>query len=197
MKILGLTGGIGSGKSTVSRMLAEAGFTIVDADKIARLVVEFGQPALTELAEAFGPDILSDDGTLNRGLLARRAFASPEATAQLNSITHPRIEQERRRQFAQAEKAGANWVVYDMPLLIEQGAHKDVDYVVVVDVPVDIRVERLIRSRGMDESDARKRIAAQVGDDERRKVADTILDNSGSLEELEAQVTQLIATLRG
>lgn len=196
MKKLGLTGGIGSGKSTVSQMLADAGLTIVDADKIARLVVEPGQPALEELAAAFGADILRPDGTLNRSLLAHRAFASPEATAQLNAITHPRIEEERERQFAAAEECGADWVVYDMPLLVEQGAHKAMDYVVVVDVPADVRIRRLVESRGMDADDARKRIAAQVSDEERRKAADTVLDNSGSIEQLRAQVADLVRSLR-
>ena len=153
---IGLTGGIGSGKSTVAALLAEAGLEIVDADRIAREVVEPGRPALAELAEAFGADILSTDGTLNRGEPATRA------------------------------------VVYDMPLLIEQGLDARMDLTVVVDVPAETRVQRLVAQRGMDESDARARIAAQISDERRRAAADVVLDNSGPREALDAQVAELV-----
>lgn len=189
---IGLTGGIGSGKSTVAALLAEAGLEIVDADRIAREVVEPGRPALAELAEAFGADILSTDGTLNRGELARRAFVDPEHTELLNSITHPRISAETARRFAVAEAAGTRAVVYDMPLLIEQGLDAGMDLTVVVDVPAETRVQRLVAQRGMDESDARARIAAQISDERRRAAADVVLDNSGPREALDAQVAELV-----
>lgn len=189
---IGLTGGIGSGKSTVANLLADAGLEIVDADRIAREVVEPGQPALAELAEAFGADILNADGTLNRGELARRAFVDPEHTGLLNSITHPRISAETTRRFAAAEAAGTRAVVYDMPLLIEQGLDAGMDLTVVVDVPAETRVQRLVAQRGMDENDARARIAAQISDERRRAAADVVLDNSGPREALDAQVDELV-----
>lgn len=189
---IGLTGGIGSGKSTVAALLAEAGLEIVDADRIAREVVEPGRPALAELAEAFGADILNADGTLDRGELARRAFVDAEHTGLLNSITHPRISAETARRFAAAEAAGTRAVVYDMPLLIEQGLDAGMDLTVVVDVPAETRVQRLVAQRGMDESDARARIAAQISDGRRRSAADVVLDNSGPREALDAQVAELV-----
>ena len=189
---IGLTGGIGSGKSTVAALLAEAGLEIVDADRIAREVVEPGRPALAELAEAFGADILSTDGTLNRGELARRAFVDPEHTELLNSITHPRISAETARRYAGAEAAGTPAVGYDMPLLIEQGLGARLAPPVVVDVPAETRVQRLVAQRGMDESDARARIAAQISDERRRAAADVVLDNSGPREALDAQVAELV-----
>lgn len=187
MFIIGLTGGIGSGKSTVSARLAELGVSIVDADLIARQVVEPGQPALAELAEQFD-DVLNPDGTLNRAALAQQAFASAEATAQLNAITHPRIQAETARQFAAAEAAGAEVLVYDMPLLIENGEAERMDHVLVVDTEDELRVQRLVTYRGIDEADARRRIAAQVDRATRLAAADTVLDNNGTTAELVAQV---------
>ena len=124
MKLIGLTGGIGSGKSTVAQLLLHHGWELVDADQIARDIVEPGQPALAELADAFGEDILQADGSLDRGLLASRAFASREKTDLLNSITHPRIQEETQARFDSARRAGADFVVYDMPLLVDKGLHK-------------------------------------------------------------------------
>lgn len=117
---IGLTGGIGSGKSTVADLLSSEGFLIVDADQVARDIVEPGQPALAELAEAFGQDILKPDGTLDRAGLAAKAFVSEEQTALLNAITHPRIAEESARRFNEAEDQGAKVAVYDMPLLVEK-----------------------------------------------------------------------------
>ncbi|GAB3940265.1 dephospho-CoA kinase [Corynebacterium tapiri] len=195
MKLIGLTGGIGSGKSTVARRLVEHGFTIVDADAIAREVVEPGQPALAELAEEFGADILDEDGALRRSVLAQRAFATAEATAALNAITHPRIREETNRQFAEAEQCGDRVVIYDMPLLVEQGLHNDMDLTVVVDVAAETRVRRLVESRGLEEDDARRRIAAQISDEKRREAADVVIDNNVGLPELYAQVDELAARL--
>lgn len=191
---VGLTGGIGSGKSTAASRLQELGATIIDADQVAREIVEPGQPALTELAEAFG-GILNDDGSLNRGELARQAFASSEATEKLNSITHPRIRERTQELFAGAEESGADVVVYDMPLLIENGEYKQMDHVLVVDAPDDVRVERLVNQRGLDEGDARRRIAAQIDRETRLQAADTVLDNGGGREELIAQVDRFWETI--
>lgn len=184
---IGVTGGIGSGKSTVSKRLAEHGAFVVDADQIAREIVEPGQPALQELSGAF-TDVLLPDGTLNRGELAKQAFATTEATTKLNAITHPRIRERTQQLFAQAEAAGESVLVYDMPLLIENGEYKSMDHVVVVDVPDEIRVQRLVEFRGLVEADARARIAAQIDRQSRLDAADTVLDNSGTVEDLLQQV---------
>ncbi|WP_312099567.1 dephospho-CoA kinase [Corynebacterium dentalis] len=190
---IGVTGGIGSGKSTVSKRLQELGAVIIDADKVAREIVEPGQPALKELDEAFA-GVLNEDGTLNRAELARQAFATPEATEKLNSITHPRIRERTNGLFAQAEQAGEDVVVYDMPLLIENGETSRVDHVLVVDAPDEVRVRRLVESRGLDESDAKARIKAQIDRESRLAAADTVLDNGGTVDELLAQVDQFWST---
>lgn len=190
---IGVTGGIGSGKSTVSQRLQELGAVIIDADKVAREIVEPGQPALEELDAAFA-GVLNEDGTLNRAELARQAFATPEATQKLNSITHPRIRERTNALFAQAEQAGEDVVVYDMPLLIENGETSRVDHVLVVDAPDEVRVRRLVESRGLDESDAKARIKAQIDRDSRLAAADTVLDNGGTVDELLAQVDQFWST---
>ncbi len=192
MKLIGLTGGIGSGKSTVARLLKEQGWTVVDADQIARDIVEPGEPALTELAEAFGADIIREDGSLNRGLLATRAFGDAASTQRLNDITHPRIEAETQRRFDAARSAGEEFVVYDMPLLVDKGLHTGMDYTIVVDVDVATRVQRLVEFRSLDETDARRRIAAQISDDARLAVADFVIDNNGALEELPGQVERVV-----
>ena len=196
MKLIGLTGGIGSGKSTVAQLLEEQGWVLVDADRIARDIVEPGQPALAELAEAFGEDILRADGTLDRGLLASRAFASREKTDLLNSITHPRIHEETQARFDAARRAGEEFVVYDVPLLVDNGLHKDMDATIVVDVDVEERVRRLVEFRGLEEDDARRRIAAQIPDDVRRAAADVIIDNNGPREALDAQVAEVVEELK-
>ncbi|MHA7686531.1 dephospho-CoA kinase [Corynebacterium evansiae] len=187
MITIGLTGGIGSGKSTVSSRLAELGAFIVDADLVAREIVEPGQPALAELADAFD-GVLNPDGTLNRAELARQAFATPEATEKLNAITHPRIRARTEELFKQGRESGAQVLVYDMPLLIENGEVDKVDHVLVVDAPDELRIDRLVQHRGLDEDDARRRIAAQIDRATRLNTADTVLDNSGTVEQLLEQV---------
>ena len=192
MKKVGLTGGIGSGKSTVARMLADEGFPVVDADQIAREFMEPGSPVLAQVAEVFGEDLIDDTGALNRAELAKRAFSSTEQTEKLNALTHPAIRAESNRRFDEAEKAGARAVIYDMPLLVDLGLHHDMDMTVVVDVDVDERVRRLVDKRGLTEADARARIAQQVDDDTRRAAADIVVDNNGPLEALAAQVEKVV-----
>lgn len=192
MKIIGLTGGIGSGKTSVADLLRSHGLPVIDADQLARDVVEPGQPALAELADAFGADILHADGTLNRGELAARAFASEDATQRLNDITHPRIMALRDELIDDARDDGEPAVIYDMPLLVEKGQHEDMDLVVVVHVDVEKRIERLVNGRGLDEGDVRRRIAAQATDEERLAVADVVIDNNGLREKLEPQVQALV-----
>ena len=194
---IGLTGGIGSGKSTVADLLSSEGFLIVDADQVARDIVEPGQPALAELVEAFGEDILKPDGTLDRPGLAAKAFIGEEQTALLNAITHPRIAEESARRFAEAEARGDKVAVYDMPLLVEKGLNRKMDLVIVVDVEVEERVRRLVAKRGLSEEDVRRRIASQVPDDIRLQAADIVVDNNGSLEDLHAEAGKLISEILG
>ena len=193
---IALTGGIGSGKSTVSRLLQAKGAVIVDADAIAREIVEPGEPALGEIVDAFGPEMIAADGTLDRARLAAVVFADGAALARLNEITHPRIAA-RSAELLSAAPEGAV-VVYDMPLLVEQGpqALAGWDAIVVVDAPDEVRLERLV-ARGMEREDATRRLEAQVGREERRAVADHVLDNSRDLPSLARQVDDLWALLTG
>lgn len=190
MRLIGLTGGIGSGKTTVARMLGDRGFHVVDADAIARDIVAPGSPALQELSETFGSGILLPDGSLNRGELAARAFIDKEHTELLNSITHPRIHEETQRRIAEAPGD----VVYDMPLLVDNDLHHDMDLVIVVDVDPETRVKRLA-GRGIGEEDARRRIAAQIPDEVRRAAAHIIIDNNGAPEDLLPQVEAAVAKI--
>lgn len=195
MKKVGLTGGIGSGKSTVAAMLADAGFAVLDADQIAREIMEPGSPVLDEVTEVFGADLIDADGALDRGELARRAFATKDETAKLNAITHPSIREESKRRFAEAEARGERACIYDMPLLVDLGLNNDMDLTVVVDVDVEERVRRLVEKRGLDEADARARIAQQIDDATRNAAADVLIDNNGALEDLEPQVAKLVEIL--
>ncbi|MCG7252307.1 dephospho-CoA kinase [Corynebacterium pseudodiphtheriticum] len=196
MKIIGLTGGIGSGKSTVARSLQEHGFPIVDADLIAREIVEPGQPALAELAKEFGEDILNADGSLDRGLLASRAFTTKDTTQRLNDITHPRINQRTQELFDEARENGAEAVIYDMPLLIDKGLHKDMDATIVVHAAEHVRLERLTTKRGLDVDDVRRRINAQIDDETRKQHADILLDNNGTEEDLTQQIAQAVDKIK-
>ena len=178
---IGLTGGIGAGKSTVSATFSECGGIVVDGDVIAREVVEPGTEGLKALVEAFGDDILLPDGALNRPALAAKAFVDDEKRALLNGIVHPLVGQ-RRMEIIESVPDDAV-VVEDIPLLVETGMAPMFPLVVVVTAPVETRVGRLIK-RGMDEADARTRIAAQAPEEQRRAIADVLLDNSGSQDEL-------------
>ena len=189
-----LTGGIGSGKSEVSAMLARRGAVIVDADQVARQIVEPGQPALAEIAAEFGPGVMQEDGTLDRPALAEVAFTDPAKLARLNEITHPRIAQ-RTRQLLDAAPLGSV-VVYDMPLLVENGQAQGWDLVVVVDAPDEVRVQRLTEFRGLPEADIRARMAAQASSEERNAVADVVLDNGSDRAALKVQVEALWEGLR-
>ena len=193
MRRIGLTGGIGSGKSTVAGMLEARGAVIIDADAIARGLVEPGQPALVALADEFGESILQPDGSLSRASLASLAFRDPGTTDRLNAIMHPLIAEESRRLMDSAPSDAV--VVYDMPLLVETGQQSLVDMVVVVDVPEEMQVERAVGMRGLDAEDVRRRMAVQATRDQRRAVADVVIENSGSLDETEAQVDRLWRTL--
>lgn len=196
MYLVGLTGGIGSGKSTVAARLAEHGVPVVDADRIAREIVEPGEPALAELVAHFGEQILTEEGRLDRAGLAALAFVDDEQRGVLNAITHPRIEQRTRARLEQLQVDGAPLAVLDHPLLLEGDPHERVDTVVVVLAPEEMRIARLVEQRGLDEHDVRARMRAQVDDDTRRAAADHVIDNDGDLDTLRARTDELLATLR-
>ncbi len=182
---IGLTGGIGSGKSTVAGLLAAREARIVDADRIAREVVEPGTPGLQAVVTAFGDGVLTPEGTLDRPALAAIVFADPGARRRLDGIVHPLVRARAAELVAAAPPDAV--VVQDVPLLVETGQAGSYDLVLVVEADLDTRVRRLV-GRGLSEDDARARIAAQATDEQRRAVADVVLDNSGTVEELEAQV---------
>ncbi|GAA4189955.1 dephospho-CoA kinase [Microbispora amethystogenes] len=186
---VGLTGGIGSGKSEVSRRLAARGAVVVDADKIAREVVEPGTPGLAQIVAAFGEGVLRPDGTLDRERLGSIVFADTEKLRILNGIVHPKVGE--RSEQLQREAPDDAVVVYDVPLLAENNLAPLYDVVIVVDTPDDVRLERLLRSRGMSEADARARIAAQASREDRLRIADIVIGNEGSLDQLEAQVDRV------
>lgn len=194
MYLIGLTGGIASGKSTVARRLAEHGAVIVDADRIAREVVEPGTPALRAIAERFGSEVIAADGSLNRPALGAIVFTDERARLDLNGITHPAVVAESQRQFAAA--AADAVVVYDVPLLAEGRGSAEFREVVVVHAPAETRIRRLVDLRGMAEPEARNRVASQASDEERLAMADVVIDSSGTLEETLAQADALWQRLR-
>ena len=193
--MVGLTGGIGSGKSTVAAMLAERGAVVVDADQLAREAVVVGTDGYRAVVDRFGSEVVAGDGTLDRRALAGVVFDDPAALADLNAIVHPAV----RAAIAErvAELAGTDAVVVlEIPLLVESGLSYGASRVIVVDCPEDVAVGRLGQARGMDEADARRRIAAQVSRAERLAAADVVIDNAGPLDDLGPQVDALWAALR-
>ncbi|RJL24735.1 dephospho-CoA kinase [Bailinhaonella thermotolerans] len=192
---VGLTGGIGSGKSEVSRRLSEAGAIVIDADKIAREVVEPGTPGLARVVEEFGEEVLRPDGGLDRERLGSIVFADRDRLAALNAIVHPLVG-ERVAELQEAAPPDSV-LVYDVPLLVENGLAAMYDVVVVVDASEPTRLDRLVRLRGMTEADAKARIAAQADRETRLAAADVVIDNDGPLEDLDRQVAALWRDLRG
>jgi dephospho-CoA kinase len=182
---VGLTGGVGSGKSTVAKLLAGHGAVVIDADAIAREVVEPGTPGFDAVVEAFGADIVGPDGRLDRPALAAIVFGDEQRRVQLNAIVHPLVGQ-RTIEVAQAAAPDAV-VVYDIPLLVENDMAGGFDFVIVVAADVATRLARL-EARGMAEADARERMGAQASDEQRRAVADAVIENDGSLDDLGAAV---------
>ncbi|MFE6685391.1 dephospho-CoA kinase [Streptomyces sp. NPDC057743] len=192
---VGLTGGIGAGKSEVSRLLASYGAVIVDADKIAREVVEPGTPGLAAVVEEFGADVLAPDGTLDRPRLGALVFADQEKLKALNAIVHPLVG--ARSAELEASAGPDAVVVHDVPLLTENGLAPLYDLVVVVDATPQTQLDRLVRLRGMTEDEATQRMAAQATREERLAIADLVIDNDGPLEALEPQVRAVWERLRG
>lgn len=185
MILLGLTGGIGSGKSSVAQLLSARGAIVIDSDAIAREMQAAGSPLLAQLVERFG-DVLNEDGSLNRAQLASIVFPSPENVKALNAIMHPAIGKEMSRRLDE-QRTTNNLVVLDIPLLVEN-PRKGLSGVLVVDIDTELAVERVVKHRGMDADDVRARISRQSTREQRVAIADRIIDNSGSLEDLERQV---------
>ena len=197
---VGLTGGIGSGKSEVSRRLAARGAVIIDADVAAREVVAPGMPGLAQIAEAFGPEVLGPDGALDREQLGAIVFRDPALRAKLNAIVHPLVREWMTIAERAAEAATATGrdliVVHDVPLLAESRRADGFDLVIVVDVPPELQVQRLVRQRGMTPDQARARMAAQASRDQRLAIAGLVIDNSGSLDDLDRRVAEVWADLQ-
>lgn len=194
---VGLTGGIAAGKSVVARRLATLGAGVVDHDVLAREVVAPRSVGLARVAEAFGPDVVGPLGELDRAALARLVFADDAARERLNAVLHPLIRELAHEREAEARAAGHAVVVHDVPLLVETGQAGRFDVLVVVDAPAEVRVGRLVAERGMTEAQAWARLAAQADDEERLAAADVVLDGSGDVAALEAQVDELWARWAG
>jgi dephospho-CoA kinase len=196
MKVVGLTGGIGAGKSTVSAQLAARGAVVVDADAVVKELQASGTPVFEAIVERFGTGVVGPDGELDRPALAAVVFGDPEALAELNALVHPAVGAEMFRRIDE-QRGTDRVVVLDVPLLVESGRYRAAG-VIVVDAPVEVAVERLVRDRGMTEDEARARMARQVSREERLAKADFVIDNSGTPEALDEAVDRAwawIATL--
>ena len=193
--LVGLTGGIGSGKSTVARRLALRGARVIDADQLAREIVEPGKPALLEIAATFGDEILNPSGELDRNKLGALVFSDPKARARLNAIVHPEVANLSALRIEQAMREGAPVVVYDVPLLYENGLESRFPIVVVVSAPESVQEARIRARDGLSSEDARARMAAQMPLSQKTEKADFVVDNAGRLEDTERQVDELYAAL--
>ena len=196
MIVVALTGGIASGKSTVANMLEKHGATCIDADHVAREIVEPGSPALEEIAHTFGSSIIRN-GVLDRAALAAIVFNDEDARARLNAITHPRIRERTSELIAEASKSNPDGViVYAIPLLVETAGERTFDVVVTVSASPEVRIQRLIEHRGMARDEAKARVASQATEEERQAIADVIIDTDGTLAQTQAQVDGLWERLR-
>jgi dephospho-CoA kinase len=194
MLLVGLTGGLGAGKSTVAHLLAERGAVVVDADELAHRALEPGTPGFEQVCDLFGRDILDRRGRIDRRELAERVFADEEKRRALESITHPEVFR-LLAETVEAHRGTDAVVVFDAPLIIETGFHEVVDVLVVVTAPQEAQIERAVRDRGMSEEEARARIEAQVDEARRRELADVVVRNDGHLEQLRSRVDDLWAEL--
>lgn len=192
---VGLTGGIGSGKSTVAAILAELGAVVIDADRLAREVVAKGTPGLEQVVEAFGPEILTPEGDMDRAKVGEIVFNDEARRKVLEGIVHPLVFERYAELEASAPKDGV--VIHDIPLLAESGRADTFDAVLVVDVPTEVQVERLARDREMSQADAEARIAAQASREQRRAIATYVIDNTGTREDLRQRVTEVFEQLSG
>ena len=191
MLVIGLTGNIGSGKSTVAQLLSERGATIIDADVLARRAVEFGTPAYDKIVKRWGTSIVGPDRQLDRSALRRTVFSDPKQLEELNEIVHPEVESLRKRLLDDARQRGDRVVVCDIPLLFEKHMAPRFDRIILVDAPRPLRLERLVRDRGLRETEAMDMIAAQMPAELKRAGADFILENAGTLNALEQQVAEV------
>lgn len=188
---VGLTGNIAAGKSTVAEVWRRLGATIVDADQLARRAVEPGTPALAQIARAWGPWVLTDEGELDRGALRRIVFADPEARERLEAIVHPAVGALRDAAYQEARARGDRLVVADVPLLFEAGLVDEVEVVVLVDAPAEVRLMRLVGERGLAPDEAGRMLAAQMPSELKRARADIVIENSGTLAELEQRAAEV------
>lgn len=195
MRIVGLTGGIGTGKSTFSALLRARGAAVIDADRLARDAVAPGSPGLAEVVAAFGAEVLDASGSLDRKRMASVVFADPAARRRLEAIVHPRVRDAMAQEVARLAAAGAPLVIYDVPLLYEAGRDRDVDEVIVVWAPHEAQIARLAARDGMSRADAEARIAAQLPLDEKARRADYVVANDGSPEALAAKADALLSDL--
>jgi dephospho-CoA kinase len=195
MLLVGLTGNIGSGKSAVAQLLSERGATIIDADVLARRAVEVGTPAYKAIAERWGTSILASDGAIDRAALRRIVFSDPVQLEQLNAYVHPEVERMREMLVQQARERGDRLVVCDVPLLFERRLTDSFDRIVLVDAPRPVRLERLVRERGLRETEAMDMIVAQMPAELKRARADHIIDNEGTLTQLDQRVTEVWSAL--
>lgn len=197
MRLIGLTGNIASGKTAVADMLAERGAVIVDADVLAREAVAKGSPALDAITARWGPEVLDDEGNLDRSLLRNIVFQNQEDLDALNEIVHPEVARLRKREIEAAKQRGDKILVCVVPLLFERHLAEEFDAIVLVDAPRSLRLERIVRDRGIDETEAMKMIAAQMPADLKRARADYVIENAGSLEELEEEVDRVWGEIVG
>ena len=195
MLLVGLTGNIGSGKSTVDQLLSERGATIIDADVLARRAVEVGTPAYAAIVERWGTSILAADGSIDRAALRRIVFSEPQELEQLNAMVHPEVERMRAALVEQARQRGDRLVVCDVPLLFERRLTDGYDRIVLVDAPRPVRLERLVRERGLRETEAMEMIVAQMPAELKRARADFVIDNVGTLTQLDQRVTEVWSAL--
>lgn len=197
MLLVGLTGNVASGKSTVARLLVEKGATLIDADVLARQAVRKGTPALAAIRERWGEAVLAPDGSLDRSALRRVVFGDEAELAALNAIVHPEVGRLRDQLAAAARERGDRIVVCDIPLLFEKHMTEEFDVLILVDAPRPMRLERLMRDRGLNEADAMQMIAAQMPADLKRARADVVIDNVGTMRELEQRVDEVWSWLDG
>jgi len=196
MFLIGLTGNIASGKSTVARLLTARGATVIDADVLARQAVEAGTPAYEEIVRRWGEEVLSPDGMLDRAALRERVFDDHDQLEALNRIVHPEVNRLRDEMVAEARRRGDRIVVCDIPLLFERHLADQFDRIVLVDAPRPMRLERLVRDRGLHEMEAMKMIAAQMPAELKQARADYVIDNTGTPAELEARVDEVWRELK-
>lgn len=181
---VGLTGNIASGKSTVARAWRDLGARVIDADELARRAVAPGSPGLASIVSRWGEDVLDAGGSLDRAAMRERVFGDPAARVALEAIIHPRVAELRDEELQRAAEAGEEVVVADIPLLFEVGLQSEFDLVVLVDAPVDVRLERIVRDRGLEPAEAARMIASQMPSEQKRPLADIVIDNTGTIEDL-------------